>query len=99
MENGKSKVEASVHRFETVNDIVEGKLVAIRKGEFGNGVYDIETENGRVTVFGTKVLDSLISPDHIDKTIRIIYRGVVLGKNGFAYKKFEVSTEERCEEW
>lgn len=81
--------QPKVFRFEKVNDVLEGRLLSIKPSKFGNA-YGILTANGEVTVFGTKVLDGRIKPEFLGKEVRIVYKGVVQGKN-YAYKTFDVS--------
>lgn len=90
------QVRPEVFRFEKEDDVLEGKLVSIRAGKFGN-VYGLVTDKGRMTVFGTKVLDSRMKMGYLGKQIRIVYRGEVQGKS-HPYKSFDVSLNDKEDE-
>ncbi len=83
------QVQPKVFRFENENDALEGRLISVRASKYSNA-YGILTEQGEVTVFGTKVLDSRIRPEYLGRQVRIVYRGLIQGKN-HSYKSFDVS--------
>jgi len=63
--------------FDKVGLAIEGKLAAIRDGQFDretgqrSKIYDIETAEGLKTVFGTSFLESRVPADGIGKFLKI----------------------------
>ena len=53
-----------------VGDTIEGQLLDVRAGENGK-VYDIQTGDGRVVVFGTTILDRKMAGVAKDSQVRI----------------------------
>lgn len=86
------KIQPKVFRFGKVNEALEGVLLSIQPSKFGK-IYSILTEQGEVKIFGSTVLNSRIKPEYIGKELRVVYRGVVQGRN-YAYKNYEVAIKE-----
>jgi len=53
-----------------VGESIEGKLLAVRQGEFAK-VYDIETKDGKKTLFGSAVLDSRMAEVKVGDRVKI----------------------------
>ena len=89
------KVSAGdIFTFVKMGEGIVGKLMNIREGQFGNNVYDINSDGNRYTVFGTKVLDSTITSDMVGKVVKIEYKGEAEGKSGRTFKNFDVFVAE-----
>lgn len=91
----KLETGGEIFNFEKEGDEIEGTLKNIRKGQFDNGVYDIETEEGNFTVFGTTILDARLNEKHIDQPVRIVYKGWAKNKKGQKYKNFDIFIKKR----
>ena len=91
-ENGYEKIEGGdVFAFEKEGDAIEGTLVRIREGRYENSVYDIETANGMVVVFGGTVLDGRLSKSHVGKGIKIVFKGQKKSEqSGRTYNDFDI---------
>jgi hypothetical protein len=82
---------------EKEGDSIEGELLAVREGSYGNKVYDVRLSDGEVTtVFGTVVLESLMAQASIGQKVKIEYVGLkpskIKGRN--PTKLFKVFLEE-----
>ncbi|MBI2183743.1 MAG: hypothetical protein HYU39_02160 [Thaumarchaeota archaeon] len=71
-----TQTQAKLFRFEKENDTLEGRLVSVRQSKFSK-VFNIQTEQGEVAIYGNKVLESKIKPEDLGKQ--------------FPYKQFDVS--------
>lgn len=70
------KVEAEVFKFAKVGDTIEGKLIAVERGQqFNNKVYKINTPEGVKAVFGTAVLEQQMDMVSLGQTVRILFSG------------------------
>jgi hypothetical protein len=68
-------------------------LVAKRKGEFENQIYDLEYKDRKFTVFGGTVLDRKMEQVGIGTIVRITYLGEKTGeKSKRKYKDYKVET-------
>lgn len=66
---------------ENVGDSIEGKLVAVRKGNYEGNVYDIEMADGKVKTAPASVfLSNRIKTTDVGKEIRIVFDGLVQSK-------------------
>ena len=72
----------NVWKPEKDGDFVEGVLKAARKSDMfeGNFVYDLETKNGLVSIFGTAVLNSRMQQTKVGDKLKIQYVGTDLPK-------------------
>jgi hypothetical protein len=90
------KIESEPFKFEVAGDVIEGILASVDKSEqFGNMNYKIQTKEGLKTVFGTVVLDSLMSGIRIGSDIKIEFAGLKENKKKGqnAIKLFNVFTK------
>jgi len=85
----------NVFVFENEGDSIMGVLKTIRKGQFDNGVYDIETEEGLQTVFGTTVIDSRLNKEDVGKRIKITFNGWGKTRGGQQFKNFTVLVSKK----
>jgi len=71
------EIYADIFKFEDEGVEINGKLIAKEDStNFNNKVYKIEAEDGSIkAVFGTVVLDSLMSSINIGESIKIQYLG------------------------
>lgn len=70
------KIESVVLRLDNEGDYIEGTLVSKEAGDFNNKKYKIKKEDGSlVTLFGTTMLDDLMSTVKIDQQIKIVNTG------------------------
>ena len=84
----------NVIRFEEKNQVITGVLKAIREGTYENSVYDIETKEGLVTIFGTVILDNRMSKIKPEEKIRITYLGEIKTGSGRIAKNFKVEIDK-----
>lgn len=87
------KIESQIFQFEEVEDFIEGELVGVEDGQFGNDVYRILTKDkGEFVVFGTTILQTKMEDIPLNTRIKIVYMGEkpskVAGQNPL--KLFEV---------
>jgi len=76
MQEDWKKVEpGNVWKEENEGDSIEGTLKNIREGNYENKVYDIETEEGLRTVFGSVVLDDRMAQVELGQKIKIVFTG------------------------
>jgi len=89
------KLESNVFKFEDEGEEITGILRSVEPSQMDgakNKVYGIETSDGLLTVFGTVVLDSLMSGVKLGQMVRIAFTGERDNKNP-AYspiKQFDV---------
>lgn len=62
-------------------DSLEGRLVAVRQGNYKGNVYDIEMADGKVKTAPASVfLQNRIKPTDVGKEIRLVFNGLVASK-------------------
>jgi hypothetical protein len=65
---------------DTEGDSIEGKLVAVREGQYGP-IYDVEDADGKITTVGSStVLKNRITPNDVGKEIRVVFDGLQASK-------------------
>lgn len=90
------KVRGDVFRFENKGDYIEGELVGVRDGIYfrqdgsKSKVYDIMTEEGVKTVWGSPVLERQMSSVKLGSKIKIVYKGKIKTKIGREANDFDV---------
>jgi len=95
MNNWKEIERGDVFIFDDENQELAGTLKSIREGNFGNKVYDIETRNGLVSIFGTTILDSKMENIKPEQEIKIVYQGEIkTKKEGRMCRDFKVFVKE-----
>jgi len=78
-----------------VGQQIKGVLADIRQNTmYDNHIFDIETENGKMSVFGTSQLETLMSEVKQGDFILIVYNGEVKTQNGRMRKDFDVFIKE-----
>ena len=83
--------DSKLFKFENVNDSIEGKLMNIRTGgKFDSKMYDVETDSGMLTFFGSTVIDGRLTKDLIGSRIKVVYTGKATTETGTEYKTFDV---------
>lgn len=92
-----NKVEpGNVWKEEKEGDSIWGTLKNIREGNYDNKVYDIETEEGLRTVFGSVVLDDRMAAVKMNQDVKIVFTGTspskVPGRN--PTKLYDVFTKD-----
>jgi len=82
--------------FDEEGDEIIGKLVKKDEdgGKFDKGVYTIETEDDKKTVFGTAILTDRLKEVEEGEQVKIVYKGTVETSGGNEAKNFEVFVEE-----
>jgi hypothetical protein len=90
-------VTSKVFRFEKPGDLLIGEIVSVRDGNYfrPNGtrskIYDIRGEDGTTyTVFGSSILDRILSTFKVGDKVKIVYKGMTTTKQGRQVKDFEV---------
>ena len=98
MKRNFKKVEDNIFKFEKVGDTIEGELQAVEIGaNFGNKVYKIKGDDAKINVvFGTIVLESLMSAVSIGDYVKIEFAGTKENKKAGQedIKTFDVSIAE-----
>lgn len=90
------KVRGDIKRFEIKGDSIEGELVNVRDGIYfrqdgsKSKVYEILTEEGVKTVFGSPVLERQMATVRVGDNIRIVYKGKLKTKTGREANDFDV---------
>jgi hypothetical protein len=59
--------------------------------DFGSQMFHIDTPDGEKVIFGTAELNSKMKNVPLGSTVRIIYTGATLTKNGKSFHKWSVS--------
>jgi len=84
-------VAGNVFTFQQQGDAIEGKVVARRKStQYENMVYDIETDDGLKTIFGTTILDSRMVKVKDGQVVKIEYIGEIKTGTGRLAKNYKV---------
>lgn len=85
-------VEQEFVKFEEENQSVAGKYLSMSQevGENNANVYNIETEDGIKSIWGTTVLDQKMSLLKIGDDIKIIYLGKVKPEKGKTYHDYKI---------
>lgn len=77
-----------------VNEVLEGKLVAIREGNYGD-IYDVVKKDGEKVTLGSKsALGNRIKEPMVGKNVRITRLEDQKSKNGRMFQQFKVEVEE-----
>jgi len=77
-----------------VNEVIEGKLVGIREGNYGD-IYDVIKKDGEKVTLGSKsALGNRIKEPMVGKNIRITRLEDQKSKNGRMFQQFKVEVEE-----
>jgi len=93
-----TKIESTIFKFEKKGDEIEGQYISKEQSaNFNNEVYKIKDASGETfSVFGTVVLQSLMSSVKIGTNVRIVFTDVKKnekkGQNDI--KMFEVYTRD-----
>ena len=91
--------QGEVFKFENEGDEIVGSLMQVRDGNYfrpdgeKSKVYDIKTEDGVKTIFGTMILERQMSAIQPNQEIKIVYKGTVTTKSGRQAKNFQVFTK------
>ena len=86
-----------VAEFLKAGDFVEGELVDVRTGvgEYNSAMYDLQTGNKLVSVWGSTVLDGRMRRVKKGDFVRIVFKGIVpKTKEHREYKNFDVGVRE-----
>ena len=85
---------ATGFQFSEPNDQIEGELIAVEPGQYGNN-YVIKTDSGeRMTVLGSTVINTKMADVEVGKTVRITYLGEQKSSTtGRVYKDFKVEVK------
>lgn len=92
-------VEPNVWRPENDGDFIEGVLIN-KNGNVGanlSNTYYVENRDGAFMVWGSTVLDNLMSVVKIGERVKITYKGLVQNARGQDTKIFKVEREEKEE--
>lgn len=78
-----------------VNEVFEGKLVAIREGQYGD-IFDFVRKDGEKVTLGSKsALGNRIKEPMVGKDMRITRGEDQKSKNGRMFQQFKVEVEEQ----
>lgn len=80
----------NIWKIENEGDTIKGKVVSIKKGKFDWNNYQLETEDGIFTVFGSSVLQNRMAGIEEGDTVKIVFQGLQKNKAGQDMKMFQV---------
>lgn len=84
----------NVWQFENEGDSIEGELIDIVAGQYGNNYIIKDDKGDKYTIFGGSVINTKMANIEKGKKIKVTFLKEVKSSSGRTYKDFKVEVEK-----